>query len=177
MNASGNWAITDRTNTSGRYQCPGNIDVFPEELLTEGPCEMDVSTYVFWYSAKSVERYEKIFKDLRRKGQGASRRNYQFVMCRAEVDGRAPGMVQFEKGRDPFGCETIDAVHAEYALRYLLDPSVCPQFFHEIQDCNVNNVYLWLKKGGTGQIFKHGVFVGNWLYGFTEDDWADSLEM
>ena len=167
MNASGNWTITARTNTSGRYQCPGyigNIDGFPEELLTEGQCEMDVSTYVFWYPAQSVKQYKKIFKDLSSNKWGQGRRNYQFLMCRAEVDERGQtevlGMVQFEKELD-----SMEHEHAKYALKYLLDPSRDPRFFHEIQDCNVNNVYLWLKKGGTGKdirTFKHGVFVGNW---------------
>ena len=84
MNASGNWAITDRTNTSGRYQCPGytgNIDGFPEELLTEGPCETDVSTFVFWYPTKSVEHFEKNFEVLGRDKWGPRRnRNYEHIL-------------------------------------------------------------------------------------------------
>ena len=58
MNASGNRVATDKTNTSGN----GNINRsgFPEVLLTEGPCETGVSTYVFCQPVKSVEQYEKI---------------------------------------------------------------------------------------------------------------------
>ena len=165
MNASGNWTITARPNTSGRWKYfgyPGNMVRFPEELLTEGPREMDVSTYVFWYPAQSVEQYEKIFKDLSRNKWGRGRRNYQFLMCCGEVDERGQtevqGMVQFEKELD-----SMEREHAKYALKYLLDPSSNPRFFHKIQDCNVNNVYQWLKKRGTGKdnrTFKHGVFVG-----------------
>ena len=159
MNASG-----ARTNASGIYRrkgYTGNIDGFPEELLTKGLYEMDVSTYVFWYPAKSVKQYEGFFEKLN--SNKSKPRNYQFLMCCAEVDKRGRtevlGMVQFEKEHDP-----MERNHAEYTLKYLLDPATCPRFFHEIQDCNVNEIYLWLKNGGTGRIFKHGVFVA-----FTED--------
>ena len=130
MNASGKWTITARTNTSGRWKYfgyPGNMVRFPEELLTEGPCEMDVSTYVFCYPAKSVEHFEKIFEGLSCDKWGR-RRNYQFLMCCGEIDERGKtevqGMVQFEKELDSLECEdnTTNAAYAEYTLKYLLDP-------------------------------------------------------
>ena len=156
MNASGNWTVTDRTNTSGNRSI--NSYGFPKVLLTEGPCEMDVSTYVFCRPAKSVKQYEEIFKDLSRNKCGQER-GYRFVMCRAEVGEsgwvKVLGMVQFEDN-------TSNATHAEYTLKYLLDPTCEALFFREIQDCNANNAYIWLECGGAGQIFKHGVFVGHW---------------
>ena len=153
MDGSGNRGI----NRSG----------FPEVLLTEGPCEMNVKTYVFCKHVKSVKQYEEIFKQLSSNKCGQAR-GYQFVMCRAEVGEsgqvKVLGMVQFEK--EPGLIEQIgrDAVieQDKYTLRYLLDASSGIQFFREIHDCNVNNAYIWLECGGTGQIFKHGVFVGNW---------------
>ena len=118
-------------NTSGIYQCPGyvgNIVGFPKELLTKGVCEMDVSTYVFWYPAESVEQYEKIFKDLSCTRRGKKRCDYQFVMCRPEVDERGKtevlGMVQFEKELN-----SMEHERAKYNLKYLLDPRSCPRFF------------------------------------------------
>ena len=161
MNASGKWTITARTNTSGRWKYfgyPGNMVRFPEELLTEGPCEMDVATYVFWYPTKSVEHFEKNFKGLSRN------RNYQFLMCCAETNERGntevQGMVQYDKEVNSFECK--DTTYAAYALKEVFDPN-CARFFHKIQDDNVNNVYQWLKKRGTEnevRTFKRGIFVG-----------------
>ena len=165
MNTSGNRVVTDKTNTSGNRSI--NRSGFPGVLLTEGPCETDVSTYVFCQSAKSVEQYEEIFKDLShgRPGEG---RNYKFVMCRAEVGEsgqvKVLGMVQFEQEPGLIAQAGPNAVieQDKYALKCLLDANSETQFFHEIQDCNVNHTFLWLKHEGTGQIFKHGVFVANW---------------
>ena len=155
MDASGNWTVTGRTNTSG------NRSRFPKALLTKGPCEMGVTTYVFYIYAKSVKQYEEIFKQLNSNKCGQER-GYQFVMCRAEVDEsgqvKVLGMVQFEK--EPFLIDEI--VQYKNALKRLLDASGGIPFFREIHDCNVNNVYGWLVGVGTGRIFKHGVFVGSW---------------
>ena len=159
MNASGNWAVTDRTNTSGNRSI--NSSRFPEALLTKGPCEMGVATYVFYIHAKSVKQYEEIFKQLNSNKCGQER-GYQFVMCRAEVDEsvqvKVLGMVQFKK--EPFLIDEI--VQYKNVLKRLLDVSSGIPFFREIQDCSVNNVYGWLVGVGRGRIFKHGVFVGNW---------------
>ena len=159
MNASGNRVVTDKTNTPGNRSI--NRSGFPGVLLTEGPCETDVSTYAFCQPAESVKQYEEIFKQLNSNKCGQER-GYQFVMCRAEVDEsgqlKVLGMVQFEK--EPFLIDEI--VQYKNALKRLLDASGGIPFFREIQDCNVNNVYGWLVGVGTGRIFKHGVFVANW---------------
>ena len=157
MNASGNWVVTDKTNTSG------NGSEFPA-LLMKGPCEtgvMDVANYAFYTYAESVKQYEEIFKQLN-SSKWAREHGYQFVMCRAEVDEsgqvKVLGMVQFEK--EPFLIDEI--VQYKNALKRLLGASSGIPFFREIHDCNVNCVYRWLKYKGTGQIFKLGAFVFNW---------------
>ena len=139
--------------------------MFPEELLTEGPCEMDVATYVFLYPTKSVEHFEKNFKTLGRDKWGPRRnRNYQFLMCCAETDERGntevQGMVQYDKELDSFECKRPN--YAEFGLIDVFGPYAA-RFFHKIQDDNVNNVYQWLKKRGTEnevRTFKRGIFVG-----------------
>ena len=168
MSTFGERTITAEMNTSGRWKYfgyPGNMVRFPEELLTEGPCEMDVSTYVFWYPTDSVERFEKNFEVLRSDKWGPRHnRNYQFLMCCAEIDERGKtevqGMVQYDKKLHSFECK--DTTYAAYGLKKVFAP-YCARFFHKIQDGNVNNVYRWLKKRGTGndiRTFKRGVFVG-----------------
>ena len=141
-----------------------NIGGFPEVLLTEGLCEMDVTTYVFWYTSESTKVLEERLNDVRYDNGGPCRqRDYQFLMFCAVIEERgraeALGMVQFEKETHPHRCKRKN--EAEVPLRKVFGPRSA-RFFHEIQDCNVNDVYLWLKNRGTGQIFDHGVFVGNW---------------
>ena len=137
---------------------------FPEELLTEGPCEMDVLTYVFRYPADNVESFEKNFKAMHSDKWGPRRnRDYQFlVCCFGEERGMTEvhGMVQYEKETHPPECE--NATHAAYVLTKVFSPYKA-RFFHQIEDTNVNAVYRWLKKQETRnaiQIFKSGVFVG-----------------
>ena len=157
--------MTAEMTTSGRWSYPGNMVRFPEELLTEGPCEMDVSTYVFRYPTDNVESFEKNFKAVHSDKWGPRRcRNYEFLMCCGEREERGmtevQGMVQYEKEFSPFECE--NTTHAAYALTKVFGPYGA-RFFHKIQDDNVNNVYRWLKQRGTEndiQTFKHGVFVG-----------------
>ena len=139
--------------------------MFPKELLTEGPCEMDVATYVFLYPTESVEHFEKNFKSLECDKWGARRnRNYQFLMCCAKTDERGntevQGMVQYEKELDSLQCKS--PTYAEAGLLDVFWP-YGSRFFHKIQDDNVNNVYQWLKNRGTEndiQTFKRGIFVG-----------------
>ena len=178
MNASGNQVVTDKTNTSGNRRI--NRSVFPPVLLTEGPCETLVSTYLFYQPAKSVEQYEEIFKQLNSNECGQER-CYHFVMCRAEVDEsgqvKVLGMVQFKK--EPFLIYEI--VQYKNVLKRLLDANSETQFFREIEDSNVNRAFLWLKDEGTGQVFKHGVFVLGedrvWTSEDEENDQDDMYDM
>ena len=138
--------------------------MFPEEFLTEGPCEMDVATFVFCYPTDNIEVFEKNFNAVHSNKWGPHRnRDYQFLMCCfGEERGmtEVQGMVQYEKEIHPLECE--DTTHAAYVLTKVFGPYGA-RFFHQIEDTNVNNVYRWLKKRETGngiQTFKTGVFVG-----------------
>ena len=141
MNSSGNRVVTDRTKS-----------------WSKGVCKMNVTTYVFYIYPKSVKQYEEIFKQLNSNKHGQEC-GYQFVMCRVVIEEsgqvKVLGMVQFKK--EPFVIDEI--VQYKNVLKRLLDASSGIPFFHEIEDCNVNNVYEWLEWRGTGRIFKHGVFV------------------
>ena len=168
MNASGNRVVTDRTKSC-----------FPGVLLTGGPRETDVSTYVFYIYPKSVEQYEEIFKQLNSNKHGQEC-GYQFVMCRVVIEEsgqvKVLGMVQFKKEPgliEQVGCDAV-IEQDKYTLKRLLDASSGIPFFHEIEDCNVNNVYEWLEWRGTGRIFKHGVFVGVWHINDVCEQDADS---
>ena len=134
---------------------PGKMTRFPEELLTEGPCEMPVTTYVFWFPFDSVEHFEKACKSI-------PRRDFQFLTCCVERDERGKpegqGIVQYDKELHSFSCTQSP----EYMLRYKFGH--CARFFHQIQDANVNNAYRYIKKrevqAGIIKTFKRGAFVG-----------------
>ena len=138
------------------YGYTGKMIRFPEELLTEGPCEMPVTTYAFWFPFKDVKDFEKACKSV-------DRRAYQFLACcveRAEHGGlEGQGIVQYDKELHPVQSTCIGS--AEAVLRYAFGSSA--RFFHQIQDANINNVYGYIKKrevqaGVT--TFKRGGFVG-----------------
>ena len=154
MDASGSRSVTGNASTSG------NGSMFPGLFLTEGPCKMHVATYAFYTYAKSVKQYEEIFKQLN-SNKWEEKCGYRFVMCRAEVDEsgqvKALGMVQFWK--EPF---VIDEIIHKNVLKRLLDASSGIPFFREIEDQHVNDIYIWLNRGGRGKIFKYGMFTDYW---------------
>ena len=134
----------------------GKMIRFPEELLTEGPCEMPVTTYVFWFPFDSVEHFEEACKRI-------PRCDFQFLTCCVERDERGKpegqGIVQFDKELHSFQSKCIAS--AEAVLRYKF--GYCARFFHQIQDANINNVYRYIKKREVQagiKTFKRGAFVG-----------------
>ena len=134
----------------------GKMPRFPEELLTEGPCEMPVTTYVFWFPFESVEHFEKACKDI-------PRRDFQFLTCCVErtETGRqeGQGIVQFDK--ELHSAQSTSIGSAEAVLRYKFGSSA--RSFHKIQDANINNVYRHIKKREVQagiKTFKRGGFVG-----------------
>ena len=151
MDASGSRSVTGSAYTNGR--------MFPGLFLTEGPCKMRVATYAFYTYAKSVKQYDEIFKQLN-SNKWEEECGYRFVMCRAEVvesgQVKALGMVQFWK--EPFVMYEIK----KNVLKRLLDASSGIPFFREIEDRHVDDIYIWLQRGGRGKIFKHGMFTGYW---------------
>ena len=143
-----------------RFTLSENKKMFPETLMTQGPCEMSVRTYAFVYLRLSVEKFEKSSQTIKNMWSRDFRQDIQFFTWYGEMDehGRLEvrGMVQFV---DKYNANEDTA---KVWLAYRMSSSH-PHFLQRIQDVNINKVYRYIKKQEAKVGLKHferGVFVG-----------------